>query len=36
MPKKQFVVGNVSEEELNSINEESQNQEQSHDHGHHH
>ncbi|QOS97261.1 FixH family protein [Brevibacterium sp. JNUCC-42] len=36
MPKKQFVVGNVSEEELNSIKEESQNQEQSHGHGHHH
>jgi hypothetical protein len=36
MPKKQFAVGNVSKEELNSIKDEFQNQEQSHDHGHHH
>jgi hypothetical protein len=34
MPKKQFVVGKVSEEDLNSLIKESQNPEPSH--GHHH
>lgn len=34
MPKKQLIVGNVSEEELDSLNKESQDQEQGH--GHHH
>jgi hypothetical protein len=33
MPKKLLVVGNISEEELKSLQE---NNEQSHDHGHHH
>lgn len=34
MPKKLFIVGDVSEEELNSLTQEQKNQEQSH--GHHH
>jgi len=33
-PKKQFIVGNVSEEELNSLKEEPHNEENSNDHDH--
>ncbi len=36
MPKKQFVVGNVSEEELNALKEEPQTQGGSQGHSHHH
>ncbi|OKL36445.1 hypothetical protein BLL40_10540 [Domibacillus mangrovi] len=36
MPKKQFIVGTVSEEELNAIKEEPQPQGESQGHSHHH
>lgn len=34
MPRKQFVVGEVSEEEFNSLKENTQNQEGSNEHHH--